>query len=197
MSGYTPEEIRNFDTLLNLTANDGVLQLQNEEEEEPIEASRPFMNITTQRGTQSGKAGIITGHAKGIVNAPPSEISAWCWDYCSKERVDLNKKSDLTREIVSHDSDHGMTIFHQKWFPSPLVTRDFLFRQVWKRLDQYTQCIIMYDDYSSFFNESFYRDRKSKDTVRGSIESVLVLQVSRRAATGDWRAGGSRAGCFV
>lgn len=134
---------------------------------------------------EPGKGRGVTGYCKGIVAASPAAIAAWCWDYCSKERVDWNRTSDKDREIVSQDSDHCMTIFHQKWLPKPLSTRDFLFRQVWKRLDDYTICIIIYDDYSSFFNESFFKDRKDKDTVRGNIESVFVLQELLPDTTSD------------
>ena len=127
-----------------MAAKDEILNLSDKSKNpNSIPNTSPGEVPIIQIENQSTKAGVITGYSKGIVNASPAQITAWCWDYCSKERIDSNRETDVNREIVSQDSDHGMTIFHQKWFPKPLVTRDFLFRQVWKRLDDYTMCIIM------------------------------------------------------
>ena len=91
-----------------------------------------------------------------------------------------NALVDVHREIAALDSDHSMTVFIQKFFPPPHCNRDFLLRQVWKRADEHTVFVYMYDDKSSshLFNETFYRATAdgTKETRRASLKSILVLQ---------------------
>ena len=125
----------------------------------------------------SEKSGVMAGKNMGIVGAPMSQICAWCWNFCSKERTEYNAKVDVRREIISLDSEHGMTIFKQKFFPPPHVNRNLLLRQVWKRADNDTMFIYMYDDKSSIFNENLYHtSTDGRKTIRASLRSILVLQ---------------------
>jgi len=179
VTGYNPEEERNLRELLSLYHNSGLDKVKQEDMIlSPDKTHREMYNISIGKDFKPNKkSGKMAGKAVGIVGTSMSQVCAWCWNFCSDERMKSNAKLDVQREIVSLDSDHGMTIFAQKFFPPPHANRDFLLRQVWKRADDHTVFVYMYDDKSSIFNETFYRmPLDSRKTARASLKSILVLQ---------------------
>ncbi|GMH75814.1 hypothetical protein TrST_g6 [Triparma strigata] len=171
-SGYTPEEIQAVTKVMSLFKEANMEDLN---WPEPGNLFHEELNV--QLPSEKKSRGKMVGKAIGYVNECPSMIASWCWDYCSDARRAFNHKFDIKRETVSRDSDHSMTIFQQKWFPKPHLHRDFLFKQIWKRLDDHTIIVIYYDDTNSFFNESFFQHRqKEQKTKRAYISNILVLQ---------------------
>ncbi|GMH91615.1 hypothetical protein TrVE_jg5549 [Triparma verrucosa] len=77
---------------------------------------------------------------------PPSYILAFCCDYMNKQRIQMNKTSDIHRCIVQQNSSHSFTSFNRRWLPKPFLHRDFLSSHIWKRLDDKRIIYAIYDN---------------------------------------------------
>jgi len=76
-------------------------------------------------------------------------------------------------EILHSNGDHSMTVLHRMWLPKPHKPRDMIFKQVWKRLNDDTICIAVYDDSYAFLSTPV---SSSESTVRASKLAIMLFE---------------------
>ena len=116
---------------------------------------------------------LITGVESCVINGTVGELAYWNWNFCSAERTEWNMKVDVVREVQRYNSDHSMTIMHRMWLPRPLNPRDYVVKQIWKRIGDDTICVAVYDDHNSFISAPVRSDNL---TTRASKKALILLE---------------------
>ena len=74
---------------------------------------------------------IAVGKAVGIVDAPPIQVCAWFFDFCSRERMRISREvGDPARLVVEERGNHDAVVAAVKTMPFPFSSREFVARQV-------------------------------------------------------------------
>ncbi|GMH55451.1 hypothetical protein TL16_g01910 [Triparma laevis f. inornata] len=83
---------------------------------------------------EKGGRSIGTGKAVGVVDGSAEEVAAWAMDYCSNERMRMNREAgNMARlELREKARVNENTVATVKTFPFFLENREFVVRNVWK-----------------------------------------------------------------
>ena len=86
---------------------------------------------------KKAKRSIAIGKAEAEIDTSAAEAAAWCWDFCSNERMRINEeKRNPARIMVDRECFAEQTLAVVKRMPFPLSKREGVFRQVLSKSDE-------------------------------------------------------------
>ena len=84
---------------------------------------------------KKGERSVATGKAVGVVDCSAEEVAAWALDYCSNDRMRLNREEGHMARLQLENNrgrENESSMATVKVFPFFLDNREFVFRQMWK-----------------------------------------------------------------
>ena len=100
----------------------------------PLESPSPFVAMHMQfneEANKKAKRSIATGKAEAEIDTSAAEAAAWCWDFCSNERMRIDKEAGHhARLIVGREGFAEQTLAVVKRMPFPFNKREGVSRQV-------------------------------------------------------------------
>ncbi|GMH95294.1 hypothetical protein TL16_g13121 [Triparma laevis f. inornata] len=84
---------------------------------------------------KKGERSVATGKAVGVVDCSAEEVAAWALDYCSNDRMRLNREEGHMARLQLENNKgraNESSMATVKVFPFFLNNREFVFRQIWK-----------------------------------------------------------------
>ena len=100
----------------------------------PLKSPSPFVAMHMrfdEKANETTKRSIATGKAVSEIDTSAAEAAAWCWDFCSNERMRINmEEGNPARLIVGRVGFAEQTLATVKRMPFLLSNREGVFRQV-------------------------------------------------------------------
>ena len=127
-------------------------------------------------GDKITKTRCATGKAVADIDASAEEVTAWLFDYCSRERMRINKEQSKNspRIIVRSNEVNTAVVATVKRFPFPLSNRDFVLHVSWHKLDEdnFVICSDSVDNDTAVDFGMVNRNIRAQSTIFYSLKKI-------------------------
>ena len=140
-----------------------------------IDMSMKHKKGVGQQLTSSEKSEGV-GRLVAVIDESAEEAIAWCWNWCSNERLRAHKedKKSVARLVLRKESKSGLQSNEEivsfiRKFPFPLLDREFVMKAVWCRLDDGKSSLLFaWETVDEDIHYGF-----SKNVVKGSSSGFM------------------------